>query len=75
MIIDAKWRIYEPFNSSTIDSDIGLSPGRRHAIIWTNEGILLIRNPGTNLSEVLSLIPTFSLKCIRLENGGHFVSS
>ena len=26
-----------------IDSDIGLSPGRRQAIIWTNAGILLLR--------------------------------
>ena len=25
-----------------IGSDKGLSPGRRHAIIWTNAGILLI---------------------------------
>ena len=27
-----------------IGSDTGLSPGRRQAIIWTNVGILLIRN-------------------------------
>ena len=25
-----------------IDSDIGMSPGRRQAIIWTNAGLLLI---------------------------------
>ena len=30
-----------------IGSDNGLSPGRRHAIIWTNAGILLIRPWGT----------------------------
>ena len=34
-----------------IGSDNGLSPGRRQAIIWTNAGILLIQNLGTNFSE------------------------
>ena len=31
-----------------IGSDNGLSPGRRQAIVWTNDGILLIRTLGTN---------------------------
>ena len=35
-----------------IDSDNGLSPGRRQAIIWTNAGILLIETLGTNFSEI-----------------------
>ena len=35
-----------------IVSDNGLSPGRRHAIIWTNAEILLIGPLGTNLSEI-----------------------
>ena len=39
---------------TTIGSDNGLSPGRRQAIIWTNDGILLIRTLGTNFSEILS---------------------
>ena len=44
-----------------IGSDNGLSPGRRQAIIWTNAGILLlIRTLGTNGSEILSVIHTFS---------------
>ena len=34
-----------------IDSDNGLSPGQRQAIIWTNAGILLIWPLGTNFSE------------------------
>ena len=42
-----------------IDSDNGLSPGRRQAIIWTNAGILLIRHLGTNFSEILIEIHTF----------------
>ena len=37
------------------DSDNGLSPGRRQAIIWTNVGILLIGSLGTNLNEILNL--------------------
>ena len=45
-----------------IGSYNGLSPGRRQAIIWTNAGILLIRTLGTNFSEILSKIHTFSFK-------------
>ena len=43
-------------------SDNGLSPGRRQAIIWTNAGILLIGPLGTNFSELLIEIQTFSFK-------------
>ena len=45
-----------------IGSDNGLSPGRRQAIIWTNAGILLIGPSGTNFSEILIKIHTFSFK-------------
>ena len=45
-----------------IASDNGLSPGRRQAIIKTNAGILLIGPLGTNISEILIEIQTFSLK-------------
>ena len=45
-----------------IGSDNGLSPGRRQAIIWTSDGILLIRTLGTNFSEILIAIHTFSFK-------------
>ena len=50
-----------------IGSDNGLSPERRQAIIWTNAGILLIGPSGTNFSEILIEIQTFSLKKIRLK--------
>ena len=50
-----------------IGSDYGLSPGQRQAIIWTNAGILLIGPWGTNFSEILIGIQTFSLKKIRLK--------
>ena len=50
-----------------IDSDNGLSPGRRQAIIWTNVGILLIGPLGTNFSEMLIEIHTFSFKKIHLK--------
>ena len=54
-----------------IGSDNGLSPSRRQAIIWTNGGILLIRNLGTNFSETLSEIYTFSFKkiCLKMASG------
>ena len=45
-----------------IASDNGLSPGRRQAIIWTNAGILLIGPLGTNFSEILIAIETFSFQ-------------
>ena len=50
-----------------IYSDNGLSPGRRQAIIWTNAGILLIGPLGTNLSEIVIEIQTFSLRKMRLK--------
>ena len=49
-----------------IGSDNGLSPGRRQAIIWTNAGILLIEHLGTNFSENLVTIHTFSFKKMHL---------
>ena len=36
-----------------IGSDNGLSPGRRQAIIWTNDGMLLIGPLRTNFTEIL----------------------
>ena len=52
---------------TTIGSDNGLSPDRRQAIIWTNAGILLIGPLGTNFSEILIEILTFSFKKMRLK--------
>ena len=52
---------------TTIGSDNGLSPGRRQAIIWTNDGILLIWPIGTNFSEMLIGIHIFSFKKMRLK--------
>ena len=54
-------------NLVIIGSDKGLSSCRRQAIIWTNAGILLIRTSGTNLSEILSEINTFSSKDMHLK--------
>ena len=50
-----------------IGSDNGLSPGRHQAIIWTNAGILLIGPLGTNFSEILIEILTFSFKKMHLK--------
>ena len=52
---------------SIIGSDNGLSPGRRQAIIWTNDGILLIGPLGTKFSGILIEIDTFSLKKMHLK--------
>ena len=52
---------------TTIGSDNGLSPGRRQAIIWTNAGLLLIRHLGTNFSEILIGIQTFSFKKMHMK--------
>ena len=52
---------------TTIDSDNGLSPERRQAIIWTNVGILLIGPLGTNFREFLIRIHTFSFKEMHLK--------
>ena len=41
--------------------------GRRRTIIWSNAGLLLIGSLGTNFSELLFAIQTFSLKKIRLQ--------
>ena len=50
-----------------IGSDNGLSPGRRQAIIWTNAGILLIGPLGTNPSQIVIGIQTFSFKKMHLK--------
>ena len=50
-----------------IDSDNGLSPGRRQAIIWTNAGILLIEPIRTNFEEILIEIHIFSFKKMHLK--------
>ena len=58
-----------------IGSDNGLSPGRSQAIIWINAGILLIWAVGTNFSETLSEIHTFSFKKMlsKISSGNHLV--
>ena len=50
-----------------IGSDNGLPPDRRQAIIWTNAGIWLIRTLGTNFSEILGEIHSFSFKKMHLK--------
>ena len=50
-----------------IGSDNGLSPGRRQAIFWTNAVILLIGPWGTNFSEILTEIHSFSFNEMHLK--------
>ena len=75
------WTIWTPMSSvlkkadklicvsklTIIASDNGLSPGWRQAIIWNNDGILSIGLLGTNFSEILIEILTFSFKKMRLK--------
>ena len=52
---------------TTIGSDNGLSPRRRQAILRTIARILLIGPLGTNFSEILIGIQTFSFKKMHLK--------
>ena len=54
-------------NLTITGSDNGLLPGRRQAIIWTNAGILLIGPYGTNFSEILIEILTYSFTKMSLK--------
>ena len=54
-------------NLTIIGSDNGLSPDRRQVIIWTNAGIFLTGTLGTNFSEFLIEILTFSYKDMHLK--------
>ena len=51
-------------NLTIIGPNNGLLPGSCKGIIWTNAGILLIGPWGTNFSEILIGIHTFSFKKI-----------
>ena len=83
-ILEGNWDVSNPFfcylqKLNIIRSGNGLSPGRCRAIVWTNAGILLIGPMGTNLSEILIEIITFSFKKMQLKmasaNGVYFVSA
>ena len=50
-----------------LGSDNGLSLFSQQAIIWTNDGILLIKPLGTTFSEILIEIHTFSFKKMHLK--------
>ena len=50
-----------------IGSASGLLPGRHQAIIWTSVAISLIEPLGTNFSEIVIEIYTFSLKKMHLK--------
>ena len=50
-----------------IGSDNVLSPSRCQAIIWTNNGILLIGPLGTNFSEISIKAYTFSFRKMHLK--------
>ena len=51
-----------------IGSDNGLAPRRRQAIIWTNDGVLLIGPLGTNFSEITMEIHAFSKMHLKMSS-------
>ena len=54
-------------NLTSIGSDNGLSPGRHQTIIWTKNGILLIRPLGIKFRKIIIEMHTFSLKKMHLK--------
>ena len=58
--------MYASVNWAFISSDNGLSPSQCQAITCTTAGMLLIWPSGTNFSEILIRIHTFSFKKIHL---------
>ena len=57
--------VYASVNWVSIGSDNCLSPGRRQAIIWTNDNILSTRLQGTYFKEILFEIQIFSFHKMR----------
>ena len=55
-------------NQTIISSNNGLLPGRCQAIIWTKAGILVTGHLGTNFSQILIEILTFSFSkmCLKV---------
>ena len=54
-------------NLNIIGPDNGFSPGRRQAIIWTNDGILLIWPWGTNFGKIFIGIQAFPFMNMHLK--------
>ena len=66
-LIETEWRIYPPVNRSIICPENGLSPDRRQAIIWTDDGIFLTGPLGTMFREIMNKIHAFSFKIMYLK--------
>ena len=65
--IEAMWRIYASANQPSLVQIMACCLARRQALIWINDGILLIGPLGTNFSEILIKIHTSSFKKIHLK--------
>ena len=59
--------MYASVKYTNVSTDTGVSPRRPTAIIWTNVGILLIGPLGTEFSEILIEIETFTGKKMHLD--------
>ena len=67
-LIEAERRIYATVQTAIIDSDNGLSPTRRQAIIWPNADLQSIGPWGINFNEISMEVRTFPFKKMRFEN-------
>ena len=68
ILIDWRWVVHTCIGYLTIiGSYSGFLPSLHQVIIWTNAGILLIWPLGTNFSEILIRIHTFSFKKMHIK--------
>ena len=78
LLIEVEWYIRASVNYTTTGSDNALSSDQYQAMIWNNEGLLLIGPSAWNFSEIFIIYQQFSSrKWIwkgHQQNGGHFVS-
>ena len=50
--IEAEWRLFPSINYAIVGSDNDMSPVSYQAIIWTDDGILLIKSLERNCSQL-----------------------
>ena len=50
--IEAEWRLFPSINYAIVGSDNDMSPVSYQAIIWTDDGILLIKSLERNGSQL-----------------------
>ena len=78
-LIEAEWCIYASPTKAIIGSNNGLPPDWSQAIIWTNAVLLSVGPLGTNFSQIVLKIQTFSFMKMPLKmlsaKSSNFVSA